>query len=582
MTIDVIGCLSIILMSCDLSETVVPDTDSSKSSTIQEDSADYIWNESDVIPITLTDKASAIAGTGASISGNVITITQPGTYSLTGMLSNGQVIVNSNDSGLVRLLLKGVNITTATSAPVYIKKATKVIIVLTDHSKNYLTDGSSYVYDNATEEEPNATLFSKENLTIYGNGALTVTGKFNDGISSKDGLIIRGGTLNVTAADDGIRGKDYLYTAGSDITVNSVGDGLKSNKEDDSARGYVIIDSGTFNITSGSNGISAKTNLTINGGTFNITSGKGSNYTISSGASAKGLKGLTSLTIKNGTFNINSADDCLHSNGSLSIANGSMTLSSGDDGMHAPTAITIDDGDITIAKSYEGIESKLITVNTGTINVTASNDAINATAGTTAGGTEQNDGSYLYIKGGTLIASCTNGDAIDSNGNIVMTGGTVLAHGPTSQPEEAVDFNGSFIMNGGFFIGAGPNTNMIKSSSTASSQSNLSIYFSGTSENGDFYGGGSTSGSSLTAGTLFHLQDAGGNNLVTFKPARAYSYILFSSSALKAGSTYSIYTGGSCTGTLSNGLYTGGTYSNGTLKKSVTLSASSTVNTVSL
>jgi hypothetical protein len=202
------------------------------------------------------------------------------------------------------------------------------------------------------------------------------------------------------------------------------------------------------------------------------------------------------------------------------------------------------------------------------LDLTASNDGINTTKGTTSGGTESNDGSCLYVKGGILIANCTGGDAIDSNGNLEISGGTVIANGPNSGVEEAVDFNGTFKMTGGLFIGAGSSSNMTKAMSTSSTQVNLYI----------------SSPSLISSSTFLHIQNASGTDVLTFKPKNGGYKFLFSSASLTKGSSYSIYTGGSYTGGSSNnGLYTGGTYSStgASLKKTLTLSTSSTVNTIS-
>jgi hypothetical protein len=566
-----------IMAGCE-SDATYSNEDSGTNVLVNEDSTDNIWDANSVVTIKLKDNASIVEGSGASVSGNVVTVTNSGNYVLSGTLSNGQLIVNLTDSGVVRIILDGVNITTSSSSPIYIKNAKKAVVILTENSQNYLTDGSSYTYDNATEEEPNATIFSKEYLSFYGKGKLTINANFNDGISSKDGLVIGGGDINITAVDDGIRGKDYLFVYDASLTIKSGGDGLKSDKEDDASRGYIRIGSGNINITSGGDAISAQTNLTINDGTFTLTSGGGSNYTASTNLSSKGLKASGRITVNNGTFTISSADDCVNTNSRFNIKNGTMVLSTGDDGIHADSSFIMDNGAVTISKSYEAVESPSITLNDGTLNITASNDAINATMGLVSGGTEQNDGSYFYMNGGTLIASCTNGDGIDSNGNIVMTGGTVIVHGPSSQPEEAVDFNGSFTIKGGYFIGAGPYSNMFKSMSTASTQKNINIY---TSQSTSVGGGGGGQSSSSTS-SLFHIQDASGTDIVTFKPARSSSVVQFSSQDLKTGVTYSVYTGGTSTGTLNNGLYTGGAYSGGTLKKSFTLSTSGNTTSVSL
>jgi hypothetical protein len=139
-----------------------------------------------------------------------------------------------------------------------------------------------------------------------------------------------------------------------------------------------------------------------------------------------------------------------------------------------------------------------------------------------------------------------------------MTGGTVVAHGPTSQPEVGTDYNGTFNISGGLLLITGPNSgNMIRATSTTFAQYTIKVTIS----------------SQLNSSTLFHIQDASGTSLVTYKPVRSVYYIVFSSPDLKTGTTYSIYTGGSSTGTYSNGLYIGGTYSGGTFKKSFTLTS---------
>jgi len=78
---------------------------------------------------------------------------------------------------------------------------------------------------------------------------------------------------------------------------------------------------------------------------------------------------------------------------------------------------------------------------------------------------------------------------------------------------------------------------------------------------------------SQSSSTLFHIQDASSNNVLTFQPCRSYYSIVFSSSSLQNGGTYSIYTGGTSTGTNLDGLYTGGTYAGGTFRKSFTISS---------
>lgn len=525
--------------------------------------SDYSWDNSSEVTITLNGTSITKNSSNVSVNGSTATITAAGNYRISGTLTNGQIMVNASDDAIVRLIFDGVNITNSSSSAVVIKNTSKTIIDLVAGTTNSVTDGSTY---SSSDEDLNAAIFSKSDLTIFGEGTLTVKGNYLDGITSKDGLVIKSGTYNVTAKDDGIRGKDYLIVRDGTITVTSGGDGLKSDNDANSDVGYVLIDNGSITVTSTGDGISAQTYVSTSGsGTYSLKTGGGSSGSTST--SAKGIKGISSVIIENGTYVFNSADDAIHSEGTVTIAAGNIQISTSDDGIHAETAITIDDGTIKITKSYEALESKNITIKGGDLYIVASNDAINATAGTVQGGTEQNDGSCFTMNGGTLFANCTNGDAIDSNGNVLITGGTAIANGPEQGIEEAADINGSFNMNGGFFIGSGTNSNMNKTMSSTSTQRNIYVI---------------SSRNKISLGSIFHIQDNSGQDIVTFLPVRGYYSILFSSSGLATGVTYSIYTGGSCTGTVTNGLYSGGTYSGGTLKKSFTLSTNSTVTSVSL
>ena len=161
----------------------------------------------------------SVVGEGVTIEGKTILIDSAGTYSLSGTLTDGQIVVDSDDAEFVTLILNGVNLSSSTSAPIYIKNVEGAAILLAEGTENYVADATSYVYENAEDDEPNAAVFSDDDLTIYGAGSLFVTANFNDGIASKDNLIILDSTLSVTSIDDGIRGKDYLLIDGAQITL---------------------------------------------------------------------------------------------------------------------------------------------------------------------------------------------------------------------------------------------------------------------------------------------------------------------------------------------------------------------------
>ncbi|HEY5466256.1 MAG TPA: carbohydrate-binding domain-containing protein, partial [Clostridia bacterium] len=220
-----------------------------------QDDLDPRWSASSASSITLNGQSVLVSGTGATATGSKVTITSAGTYVISGKLSDGQVIVNTESEENVRIVLNGAEITCAASAPVYVEKAKKVILILADGTQNTLTDGTKYTYASAEETEPDAALFSKADLTINGTGTLTVKANYNDGIASKDELKIVSGTLVIQSVGDGIRGRDFIAVKDGLITIQSTGDGLKSTNDVDAAKGDIAISGGTLKITSGGDGI---------------------------------------------------------------------------------------------------------------------------------------------------------------------------------------------------------------------------------------------------------------------------------------------------------------------------------------
>ncbi len=274
-----------------------------ENSTVHEDASDYTWEDAVVIPITLNGDSISVDGEGVTVEGGgTATITAAGTYSLSGALDDGQIIVNSEAEGMVRLILNGVDIHNSSSAAIYILQSDETLIYLAENTDNTISDGEDYVLENPDTDEPNAAIFSAADLTIFGSGSLSVQGNNNDGIASKDGLIIASGTINVTAVDDGVRGKDYLVIEDGAITVEAGGDGLKADNAEDAAKGFISIEAGVLNITAGGDAISAQTDVMVRGGEITVHSGGGSGAWADETISAKGIKGVVSVNIDGGTL----------------------------------------------------------------------------------------------------------------------------------------------------------------------------------------------------------------------------------------------------------------------------------------
>lgn len=473
----------LVSISCDseLSEEIDDSSDAAKV----ESSSDYDWDSSSAVSITLNGTSISASSSAVVVSGSTATITTGGCYSVSGILSDGKLVVYAKGEE-VKIKLNGVTANNSSGSPLLIEKATKAVIFLADGTTNVLSDASSYTNPDLS----NACIYSKTYLAITGGGTLNVTGKYQDGIASADELIINSGVISVVAVDDAIRGKDYLKINDGTIKATSTtGHALKSDNTESTSLGYVQVDGGTITLAS---------------------------------SSGKGIKAVTKY-LQN-------------------------------------------DGYVTITKAYEGVESLNITVTGGTLDLTATNDGLNATAGLVSGGTEQNDGSSVNITGGTVIANVTNGDAVDSNGIFTISGGVVVANGPSSGDGDGADVNGSFTINGGTVVISGKSLSIGGMNGASISGSQPYMKLSG----------------SISSSTLADL-NINGADFITFKPRYGGTSFILSSPNMAKGAAYTIYTGGSYSASAnSGGYFSGGTYTAGTSRKTGTLSTSATANTVSL
>ncbi|TKC16780.1 carbohydrate-binding domain-containing protein [Robertmurraya kyonggiensis] len=542
----------------------------SEAVTYEKDDLYSDWKNEDYTSIQLNGTGASVEGTGGAIvDGNMITIKTSGIYVISGTLNDGQIIVDAEDKATVRIVLNGVEINSSTNSPIYIKKAEKTVISLEEGTENYISDGNAYNLEDS-EDEPNAAIFSKDNLTINGTGKLVVKGNYNNGITSKDELKITSGKIEIDSVDDGLMGRDLLAVKDGEISIKAGGDAVKSTNDKDASKGIIAIEGGTFNLTAENDGIQAVTSLLIADGDFSITTGGGSPETVAvkegmeripgqtnnttttetESDSAKGLKAGTEVAIGGGTFEIDTLDDAVHSNNSVTITGGELAIATGDDGIHGDSAVLTKGGNITISKSYEGIESMVITIADGDIKVNASDDGINIGGGNDGSNPDMQSSSsennLLSIKGGNVYVNA-QGDGLDSNGSISMTGGTVIVDGPSNAGNGALDYDQIFDMSGGYLIATG-SSGMAQAVSDSSQQNSILMTYPEMQE----------------AGTILHLEDSKGNTVATFAPEKDYQMVVISSPKLEKGSTYTLYSGGSATGNEENGYYTDGEYSGGT------------------
>lgn len=484
--------------------------------------------------ITLSGSSAAVSGSGADVSGGVVTVTEGGTYVLTGSLTEGRVLVNAPKE-TVTLVLSGAEITCSYGSPLYIYKAGSVKVYLTEGTENVLTDGAEYTFadecSSAEDEEPNACLYSKADLTIAGPGSLTVNANYKNGVTGKDNLTITDASLTVTAKNHGVNGKDSLTVENAALTVVSGGDAVRSTNDKDETLGWILLNNAALDLDAGEDGVQAETTLTVNGGSYTLRTGGGSGGTAEGDTSAKGLKAGSQVTLNAGTFSLDCLDDAIHSNGSVAITGGSFTISTGDDGVHADEAASVSGGEITISACYEGLEGQTVDISGGEISITASDDGVNAAGGADQsgfGGFSQDSfgGSQscaITISGGKLIIDA-QGDGIDSNGSLTVSGGEVYISGPTGDGDGAIDYDGSGVITGGTVVAVG-SAGMAQNFGSGSAQGSILVTFDET-----------------CTGEVA-LADADGNVLLRFTPGKAYRGVVLSCAGLEVGQTYTVTAG---------------------------------------
>lgn len=332
----------------------------------------------------LTENTST-NGIAFSQEEHIVTFTEEGVYLLSGTLSDGQIIVDTEDTAKVQLVLDNVDIHCENQAAIWIKSADKVFLTLADGSENVVSDGGQMAAedtDASSDEHADAdgAIFSKADLTIQGSGSLTVSGNYKHGIVSKDDLVITGGNLSVTAVENCLAGKDAVKIADGTISLEADQHAIKAKNEDDTQQGNIYLEGGTITAAA--------------------------------------------------------AEDGINATGSIVITGGEMELTVQDDGIHSDRDLVIYDGTVSIPQSYEGLEGHRITIFGGTLDVTASDDGMNASGGTESQEEEAFMKQFRQEDGGNM--QMPEGEEMPENGEMpqLPEDAEISENGEMPQPPE--------------------------------------------------------------------------------------------------------------------------------------------------
>lgn len=503
------------------------------------------YNEAKSIIVNVDDESITSTSSKVNIQENKLIIQQAGTYIISGELSDGQIIVDASKNDKIRLILKNLSVNSNSSAALYVKKADKVFVTLDKNSVNYLTNSGNFI--NSDENNIDAAIFSKEDITFNGTGELNINTQYGHGIVSKDDLRVVGGIYNIDTKKHALVGKDAVKIAGGTFKITSGTDGIHSENTDDEKLGYTYIEGGKFTINSQGDGIDSSYILQINGGNFDITSAQ------------KGLKSTSNINITDGEFIIKATDDSVHSNANIEIKKGTFVCQTKDDGFHADSTLTVIEANITITQSYEGFEAETIVIKGGVISIVSTDDGINASGGKDSsgfggpsfGGPGQdrfNNGSSsnssIKIMGGTIYIDA-QGDGVDVNGNLYVSGGELYISGPTSNGDSAIDYDGTATITGGIVVAAG-SKGMIQNFGSASTQGSILMTYT-----------------AKTQGAIC-LYNENNTLLATYTPTKSYDSVVISCPNLIKGNTYQLTAGTNATTiTLTNLIYGQGGMSGG-------------------
>lgn len=453
---------------------------------------------------------------GVTQSGSVYTITKAGEYTVAGLLSEGQLIVDAGDEDEVTIVLNGTSITCSSGSPIYVKNASEVKIKSEENSFNEVIDNRTEATEDSSDDAGNAAIYATCDLKLVGKGALVVTGNYNNGIQSKDDLSIKNVIVKVTAVNNAVKGNDAVdIESGNIIAISAKGDGIKTSNSSISnkgnQKGIVTITGGNIDVYAACDGIDAAYVVDISGdGNLNIytdtyseyseevtSSGSSSGTSTSRNSSANKTASANTVsyvaasdTIANapGGFGGGNAPDM--SNGNAPHMNGSSDRnktggdrpgmpgdfnesgnSSGQSystkGIKAESEINISGFTINISSTDDGIHANsdsgvletgedgkgTIVINGGSITISSGDDGINACTG------DGKTSPIVNVTGGYIDVTTASGDTdgIDSNGNYVQTGGFVLVKGGSSSGNVSgsIDVDGTVTITGGTCVALG-------------------------------------------------------------------------------------------------------------------------------
>ena len=283
------------------------------------------WDTSFATKITLSDSGTKISGNGAYAYDGDVYIVYAGYYVLTGEMTNGSVIIDTGKTDKIWVSLDGVTLHCGDGAAIRVEQADKVFLTLADGTTNTITSGAQYDAE-IIASGVDGTIYSRDDLTINGSGALVIDGAYKHGVVCNDDLVIAGGEISISAAQDGIHANDSVRIREAALSISAGDDGITVSNDDETA--FLYVESGSITIPACYEGMEA-IDITIAGGTIDIEAED-------DGINANGSGDGSVIRITGGELTITNPSgrdgDGLDSNGSIYIEGGRVFISVSDSG----------------------------------------------------------------------------------------------------------------------------------------------------------------------------------------------------------------------------------------------------------
>lgn len=413
----------------------------------------YDYSDRDVYKIALKDNKSKSDSTNVEIKNNVITIKSEGVYVLSGSLSNGQIIIDANDSDKVQLVLNSVNINCNTSASIYCKNAKKLFVTTVGDST--LSNKNDFVNDN--DEKINGVIYSKADLTLNGSNKLTINAKYGNAVVSNDDLMITSGDYALTAEKHTIKANDSVRIANASFNLTATKDAIHC-ENDEVTKGYVYIESGSVTINAESDGIEASSAIKICDGTIDIQSSK------------EGIEGRF-IEVAGGDINITSSDDGFNASDKSEENNNSNSQANQTESTPPTPPENSQQAPPEMPSNNNGEMKEPPSAPQGNNGNENNEPPANMEKGGFGKMGEGSTDCSLTISGGNITVNA-DGDGLDSNGIIKITGGQTVVYGAENNGNCAFDYQTGATITGGSIIALGM-SGMAEGFSNSSTQGSI-------------------------------------------------------------------------------------------------------------